>query len=34
LGLFRALASGVALGLGRGLGYAGRRIQELDDEGW
>ena len=31
---FRGLAAGVALGLGRGLDYAGRRIDELDDEGW
>src|SRR5690606_565633 len=34
LAVYRGLAGGVALGLGRGLDYAGRRIQELDDEGW
>jgi hypothetical protein len=34
LALFGALANGIALALGRGLDYAGSRIQQLDDEGW
>jgi peptidoglycan/LPS O-acetylase OafA/YrhL len=34
LALFRALANGIALALGRGLDYAGKRIQQLDDDGW
>jgi hypothetical protein len=32
--VFLGLAAAVALALGRGLDYAGRRIDELDDEGW
>jgi hypothetical protein len=34
LAVLRGLAAGLGLALGRGLDYAGRRIQELDDEGW
>jgi hypothetical protein len=32
--VFRALAAGVALGLGRGGQYLARRIQSVDDDGW
>lgn len=32
--VFRSLAAGVALGLGRGAQYLARRIQNVDDEGW
>lgn len=33
-GILALLSSLVGLGIGRGLGYAGRRIQQLDDEQW
>lgn len=32
--VFRALASGLALGIGRGGQYLGQRIQHVDDDGW
>lgn len=34
LSVLYALAALLALGLSRGLDYAGRRISQLDDEGW